>query len=296
MKIETTTFFSDGLKLSGTFYWPDDAGPGPHPLVVPCSGFTGLNAIHPARFARYLTARGQACFGFDYRGFAGSEGPRGRVLLEEQARDIIHAATFAAADPRVDAARLVLLGWGMGGGLVIDAARTLRDIAGLVCVNGFYVGARVQRAHRGEDGLRAFEERAAAERAHRVATNDDHETDPFDLYPLDEQSRRYVDNVLRKAPNYDAQPYSWRLADSLLRFDVEAHAPRLAAPLLVCHGEKNALHPPAEATAFHAAYGGPKDLYWIPDAGHTEFMADDNPTFQALAARIADWLNGPLAA
>jgi len=290
MRIETTTFLSDGLRLSGTFYWPDAPGRGPDAIVVVCSGFTGLNAIHPARFARYLTARGHACFGFDYRGFAASEGASGRVLLEEQARDIVHAATFAAADARVDGSRLALLGWGMGGGLVVEAARTFRELDGLACVNGFYVGARVQRAHRGEAGLRTFERQAAAERTRRVTSGEDRETDPFDLYPLDAQSRHYVDNVLRKTPGYEARSCSWQLADSLLRFDVEAHASRLDVPLLVCHGERNALHLPAEAASFHAAYGGPKELYWIPDAGHTEFMADDHPTFLALGARIAQWL------
>jgi len=294
MKIEDATFFSDGLKLSGSFYWPDGAGDGPHPVVIPCSGFTGLNAIHPARFARYLTARGHACFGFDYRGFASSEGPRGRVLLEEQARDIEHAAAFAAGDPRVGP--IILLGWGMGGGLVADAARSLRGLAGLCCVNGFYVGARVQRAHRGEDGLSGFERRVAEERVHRARTGEDRETDPFDLYPLDDQSRRYVDTVLRKTEDYDAQPYSWQLAESLLRFDVEAFAPSLRLPLLVCHGEQNRLHPVEEARSFHEAYGGEKELYWIPEAGHTEFMADDNPTFLALAGRIEEWVAARFAA
>jgi pimeloyl-ACP methyl ester carboxylesterase len=183
----------------------------------------------------------------------------------------------------------------MGGGLVIDAARSLPGLVGLVCVNGFYVGARVQRAHRGEEGLRAFGRRMAKERDDYATTGEEHETDPFDLYPLDRESRAYVDDVLCKTKDYDARPYAWHLADSLLRFDVEAHAPRLDLPLLVCHGERNTLHPTVEAQALYDAWGGPKELYWIPGAGHTEFMRDDHPTFLRLAARIEDWLRTRLA-
>lgn len=291
MTEERTRCFSDGLRLSGTFFWPDGpVGDTPRPLVVACSGFTGLCSIHPARFARYLTARGHACFGFDYRGFAESEGTPGRVLLEEQVRDIIHAVAFAAADPRVDARRIVLLGWGMGAGLVLDAARILPGIIGIIAANGFYNGRRFQHAHRGDDGLRSFCEQVDAERADRARTGQATEVDPFDIYPLDPQSREYVDRVLRKTAGYEAERYSMELADSLLRWDVEAYAGQMDVPLLVAHGRENRLHPPAEAESLYAAYAGPKSIYWIEQAGHTEFMHDDNPRFQALGARIAEWL------
>ena len=62
------SFHSDGIPLSGAFYLPDSGIDRRAPLVVPCSGFTGLRRIHPERFARSLTARGYACFAFDYRG------------------------------------------------------------------------------------------------------------------------------------------------------------------------------------------------------------------------------------
>jgi len=291
MRTETTTFFSDGLALSGAFFTPDDDGPNiAGPIVIPCSGFTGLRDIHPARFARFLTARGHRCFGFDYRGFADSEGPRGRVLLEEQVRDIVHAAAFVAGDERVDARRIVLLGWGMGAGLVLDAARLVRGVVGVAAVNGFYNGDRVQRAHRDPDAYERFLRTVDEERTARAQTGRAGQTDPFDIYPLDPQSRRYVDEVLRRAEGYDAEPYSYELADSLLRWNVEAHAPNMRIPLLVAHGDKNRLHPVDAATSLFEAWAGPKELFWLENAGHTEFMHDDDPKFQALGARIERWL------
>lgn len=290
MRTEATDFFSDGLKLGAEFHWPDEASVAPQPMVIACSGFTGLRHIHPARFARHLTERGLACFGFDYRGFADSEGPRNRVLLEEQVRDIIHAVGFVSGDDRVDASRIILLGWGMGAGLVIDAARGLPGVIGIVAANGFYNGARVQRAHRGEEGYRAFVVRVDEERRRRCRSGQAEQTDPFDIYPLDAQSRTYVDDVLRKTPGYEADAYSFELAESLLRWDVEAPAREMKVPILIAHGDENQLHPVAEAESLHRTYGGPKALFWLAGAGHTEFMHDDDPRFIKLGGRVADWI------
>jgi len=292
MQIEETHLYSDGLKLAAKFFLPDEpAGDGPRPIIIPCSGFTGLMDIHPARFARYLTQHGYCCFGFDYRGFGASEGPRGRVILDEQVRDIIHATAFAEADERFHENRVVLLGWGMGGGLILDAARELLGVYGLIAVNGFYSGKRVQAAHRTPDEYLAFRDQTRQAYRDRARSGTVDATDPFGLYPLDAQSREYVDNVLRQAPNYDTESYSAELADSLLRWEPEAYAPQMRTPLLIAHGTRNALHPYTEAEHLFSAYGGPKDLYWIEGVGHTEWMLDDNPTFQALGRRLVAWLD-----
>lgn len=295
MQSEQTHLFSDGLRLGASFFWPDDLDTSKrHPMVIACSGFTGLRHIHPARFARFLTKRGQPCFSFDYRGFADSEGPRHRVLLEEQVRDIIHATAYVAGDQRVDASRLILLGWGMGGGLVIDAARQLPSVIGIIAVNGFYDGPRVQLSHRGEAGYHEFCQRVADERRQRSRAGTATEADPFHIYPLDPQSRDYVDKVLRRTPGYQAERYSFELADSLLRWAPEAYAGRMHLPLLIAHGEQNQLHPTSEAESLYSSYGGPKELFWIEGAGHTEFMHDDNPKFQSLGGRVADWIEARL--
>lgn len=291
MRTEEITFFSDGLKLSGAFHMPDDFDASiEHPLVMPCSGFTGLRRIHPERFARYLTARGYLCFSFDYRGFGDSEGVRRRVILEEQVRDVLHAVGYVEGDPRVNANRLILLGWGMGAGVVLDAARELLGVVGLIAVNGFYSGKRVQQSHHTTKGFLEFRDHVRADYSERARSGAIRWEDPFLFYPLDEDSRRYVDEVLRRQPGYDVETYSGELADSLLRWYPEAHAPQMRTPLLIAHGARNALHPATEAEALFSAYGGPKELYWIENAGHTEWMFDDNPHFQELGARLVRWL------
>lgn len=291
MQTDEVTFYSDGLKLNGAFHLPDDfEASNPRPLVMPCSGFTGLRQIHPERFARYLTNHGYLCFSFDYRGFGSSEGIRRRVILEEQVRDVLHAVGYAETDPRIHADRLILLGWGMGAGVVLDAARELLGVVGLIAVNGFYSGKRVQQCHHTTKGFLEFRDRVRTEYASRARSGQIRWDDPFDYYPLDEDSRQYVEEVLRRQPGYDVEQYSGELADSLLRWYPEAHAAYMRTPLLIAHGTRNALHPMTEAEALFSAYGGPKELYSIEGAGHTEWMFDDNPHFQALGARIVQWL------
>jgi len=295
VRTEETHLFSDGWRLGASFFWPDHLDTTTaRPMVIACSGFTGLRHIHPARFARYLTGCDQPCFGFDYRGFADSEGPRHRVLLEEQVRDVIHAAAYVGGDERVDASRLIILGWGMGAGLALDAARQLPGVVGIIAVNGFYDGRRVQLHHRGDAGYREFCHRVDADRRNRSRTGVATEADPFDIYPLDPQSQMYVDTVLRQAPGYSAEDYSFEMADSLLGWVPEAYADRMDVPLLIAHGDQNRLHPASEAESLYRAYGGPKELFWIGGAGHTEFMHDDDPKFKALGAHIAGWIEARL--
>ena len=101
-----------------------------------CSGFQGLKTIHPARFARAFTARGYTCFGFDDRGYGTSEGESGTV--DEFIRDIANALSSLSVHPAARDRKIVLMGWGMGAGMILEASRVAPCIAALVAMNGFY--------------------------------------------------------------------------------------------------------------------------------------------------------------
>jgi pimeloyl-ACP methyl ester carboxylesterase len=288
MKEERVAFTSDGLKLDASIYRGGGAPDAAMPAVITCSGFQGFNATHPARFARALTPRGYTCFGFDYRGFAASEGVQGAVHLEEQIRDIVNAVRYvrSALRPRT----LVLAGWAMGGGLVLEAARVAEGIDALVVMNPIADAIRVQRALRGEAGYRTFRAWLDEERARLVAGGEPRKVDPFDIYPLDPETRRYCDDVLAKNPEFGQSVFP-SFADSLLQLAPESRIDHLAStPLFLAHGDRNALHPPEEARSLLARYPGPKEMYWVPDAGHTEWMLDDDPKFVALVNALDAWM------
>src|SRR5699024_4166107 len=78
------SFYSEGYLLQGTLYLPDDLKEGEkRPAIIPNSGYNGFNQFYPRMFAKKLTQSGYICLGFDYRGFADSEGERGRAILSE---------------------------------------------------------------------------------------------------------------------------------------------------------------------------------------------------------------------
>jgi uncharacterized protein len=291
MREEVHGFFSDRLRLEGKFFLPDEVpSDGQLPLVVPCSGFTGLMDLHPARFARALTRAGLVCFGFDYRGFGESEGERGRVILEEQVRDIQHAVAYAATDERVDPDRIFLLGWGMGAGLVLAAGRHLPGVRGLVCLNGFYSGRRLYESEHDPPEMEELYREIRDDRRRRAVTGEVRWADPFGFYLLDPVSAAYVNEVLRPNPAYRAERYSFELADSLLNWEPDVYAPTYRIPLLIGHGTENHLHTVEEAWRLFVTYGGLRELHWLEDAGHTEWMRDDNETFQALCRKLVSWI------
>jgi len=292
MKEKQIWFYSDGLKLQGTFYYPD-AGQADEtkPDIVVCSGFMGLNNIHPARFARALTEKGYACFGFDYRGFAQSEGTPGRVLLEEQIRDIENAAIFVSMQKKIPDKKTVLIGWGMGAGLVLEAAYAVPDLAGIVSINGFYNGFRFLKEYRSEAQFKELMAWLQQQRFEEVTTGKSVRVDPFIIYPLDEVTRGYVDEVLFKTDGFGGD-VDIGFAYSLLRYNPEGQLEDLVpdVPLLVVHGENNRLHPLSEAKSLYRKYPGDKTLHIIPRAGHTEWMCDDCKPFQTLVATLLKWL------
>jgi pimeloyl-ACP methyl ester carboxylesterase len=288
---EPTHFFSDELKLDASFFFPPGgAAPPDRPVVIPCSGFMGLKTIHPERFARVLAPLGYPCFTFDYRGFGRMRIVGGKVVVDEQVRDIVHAISYVAGDPRMRDRRMVLLGWGMGGGLVLEASPIAHNVDGLICVNGLYDAIRVQRAVRGEAGWRRFRAWFEQQQIAAARSGETIEVDPFDIYPLDPVTKTYVDGPLNASPGFGGTVH-FSFAESLLGFAPERKIGHLAdVPLLIVHGEDNRLHPLGEAESLYAAYPGPKDRFWVPGAGHTEWMYDDHPTFRRVADRITRWL------
>lgn len=298
MKEEKTYFYSDGIKLDASYFYPDTYENGQEskedskkPIIIMCSGFLGLKNIHPERFARGLTDLNFTLFGFDYRGFGESGGERGKVLVEDQISDIANAVSFVNVKAKEQKRKVFLAGWGMAGGMILDAIRLTDGVSGLIAMNGFFHAIRVQKELRGEKGWNKFYKYFKEKRAEYTRTGEVENIDPFDVYPLDKKSRQYVDEVLYKNPDFGLK-YVWhRFGDSLLQFEPEADLDHLKdIPIFIAHGEKNELHPPTEPKALYKKYPGKKELYWMKKAGHTEWMFDTNKTFVMLVGNLDQWL------
>lgn len=290
MRETPTSFFSDGLRLTGTIYEPDTPSSGPRPAVIVASGYLGLNAICPRLFAGPLTEAGFTVFGFDYRGTGESEGVSGRILLHEEVRDIINAVTHLRLQEGVDPERIALLGWGMGAGIVVEAAAYDQRVAAVLALNGFYNGRRFLMYRHGPEGFERVLQTVEEDRVLRVTTGRGRFSNPYEVYPLDDATYAEVRLRLEPVPRY-GPPTAVELAESLLMFEPEALVDRIAPrPLFIGHGKDNALHPAAEAEALLSRALEPKTVYWI-DGKHNDFMHHEHPQFRALVSAMVEWLH-----
>lgn len=171
MKTRYVEFYAKGEKIVGTVYLPDNYTEGTKlPCIIPCSGYTGINAAYPALFARLFTQHGYAALGFDYRGWAPSEGKVGWTTGEDWYFDIYAAYVFAAQQPEIDAANIGLFGWGFSAHVVLKLAADYPEIKAVGCGNGVYNGDRRLRTMLTMDDYNAMREVARQDRIKRTLT------------------------------------------------------------------------------------------------------------------------------
>ncbi|MHA6670157.1 alpha/beta hydrolase [Homoserinimonas sp. A447] len=282
-------FFSSRLRLDADLYLPDDDGTGaPYPVIIPCSGYQGLKVIHPERFARTLGPRGFAVLAFDYRGFGLSEGERGRLIPQEWAEDVRAAVDRVSAHPDIDANRIGLLGWGLGGGVVVYEAGDDERVKAVACCNGIADGYESTHKMHDEVSWNSLLTRVQEDRGNRSKNGRSEITDPWDIVRLnlDPRTDGYVGETLYQAPGFGSG-VTLESADRLLQFQPREQVAKLSPrPLLVVHGTDNQLHKVEEAQLMYDSAQEPKELMLLEGRGHTEWMFDDNPTFQSVVDRL----------
>ena len=284
MVSRSVTFFSESLRLDGDLLSPERAGR--RPAIVALSGYQGLKGVHPARFARALVPAGYVCLAFDYRGFGASEGPRGRLVPQEQVEDARAAVSFLAAQPEVDPERIGLLGWALGGGVAIASAADDPLVRAVAAANPIGDGARSVRFMHDEVSWGELHAAIAEDRARRAVEGASRLVPTFDVVRLDEVTRRYVDEELYREPGFGAD-VTLESTELLLRFRPELVVDRIAPrPLLLIHGAQNRLHSPEESRELFRRAGDPKELVLLEGAGHCEWMYDDHPMFLRLVAIV----------
>jgi fermentation-respiration switch protein FrsA (DUF1100 family) len=288
------SFYSEGCKLDGTIYLPDDYQVGEkRPAIIPNSGYQGFNEFYPKLFARNLTEAGYVCLGFDYRGFAKSEGVQGRVILDEQVEDIKNAITFLQTQEEVDPNQIGLIGWGMGGSNVVRVAASDDRVKAVAALNGFYVGERWLKSIHPYVEWVEIKKVVAEDRIHRVTTGSSQYEDPFIHYPLDPATNDYVQKELAPLSPFGKKT-QLQFTDSIIHLNVEKVVQDINCPLFIGHGKDNLLHPLEESLSLYEAATEPKQLYII-EGKHNDFMYHEHPVFQSLVAELKQFFSANLA-
>lgn len=128
-KIESVRYPSEGIITSGLLAVPK-SGAAPYPAVVICHGYyppanywQGLGTLDTIES---LAAEGFVVFVPDYRGFPPSEGQHAYPHPGEIV-DVVQGVVSLSMHPKVDAKRIGLIGYSMGGGFALQAAEILGE-------------------------------------------------------------------------------------------------------------------------------------------------------------------------
>lgn len=145
---ETITIWSDGVRMAGDLWKPEDlAADAKRPAVLMVHGWGGLKSHLNQAYAPQFAALGYIVLTFDYRGWGESDGKLIRVgdkpkdtsadftlkvrevrtIVDplDQLEDIRAAHAYLVGEPQVDGDRLAVWGSSLGGGLALQTAATL---------------------------------------------------------------------------------------------------------------------------------------------------------------------------
>ncbi|HEX3247541.1 MAG TPA: alpha/beta fold hydrolase [Chloroflexota bacterium] len=157
------TFYSDAIQLVGYLHEPAPLAPSEQrPAVLVCHGFGASQDRVLPEVAAHLASQGYIALTIDYRGFGESQGPRWRMIPQEQVVDIRNALTYLETLPIVDRGTLGLWGTSFGGANAAYVAAVDKRVACTVSVVAVGNGERwirsLRRAWEWRDLKRELEE------------------------------------------------------------------------------------------------------------------------------------------
>ena len=130
---EEITFHNGDVTLKGTLTIPDT--PGKHPAIILVHG-SGPERRPGGHWTHFFARQGVAYFYFDKRGAGASTGDWNRASLEDLAGDVLAAVQALKGNPRLDPARIGLIGHSNGGWVAPLAASQTKDVAFLIVKSG----------------------------------------------------------------------------------------------------------------------------------------------------------------
>jgi pimeloyl-ACP methyl ester carboxylesterase len=303
MQTRDVEFFSGGTRLAGMIQSPSDFKPDDRRgVVVVCSGLHGLKEWVPARWWPQIVDAGYHCFAFDYRGFGTSDGPRGRMIPREEIDDVRAALSFLQQQPEIDPDRIALIGWGLGGGIVVATAAEDPRVKAVVCANGAGDYGRTVRDAVAYPQWLQWQEMLGADRVQRSLTGKSTMVDyRWITHPLEDNSAYQDQNQFSKdlaaIGRKPSEQFTLETCEAYCAFRPEDVVGKIAPrPLLIVHGGKNEFMPVDEALRLRERAGPVADLRIIPNALHLEMIEFESPFRKSVVGGVVEWLQAKLPA
>ncbi len=288
MSNETVSFYSEGVRLGGNLFLPDDLRPGERRAgVVLCHGYTGVRDLYLPDNARVLNQAGYVVLTFDYKGWGDSEGPKSRLSPYGRVMDSQAALTFLGAQPMVDPDRLGLYGTSYGGATVVWTAAVDPRVKCVVSVVGVGHGQRWMRSVRRPDEYHDLMARSAADRVRRTLSGGSEFVDRNTVLLPDRQSAELAAAARRGNPGAVGEiPLEY--VDDTLGFHPEWVVDKIAPrPVLFITASEDRLVPPEESEALYRRAGEPKKLVTLRGWGHYEVYTGE--AFRQVMAETLAW-------
>ena len=282
------TFYSEGCKLVGDVYNPDDLQPGETRAgIVLCHGYTGVKDLYLPDNARVLNEAGYIVMTFDYKGWGESAGARSRLAPYSRVADVQAAITFLGTLPEVDAGRLGIYGTSYGGATVVWVGAIDPRVTCIVSVVGIGHGARWLRSVRRPDEWYDLLDRARADRCQRALTGESTFVERNEILLPDRQSAELAAAARRLNPAA-VSTIPLEYVDDTLGFNPEWVVDKIAPrPILFITTDNDRLVPPEESKHLYAQAGEPKKLVVLKGYGHYEVYVE--PAFSEVMAATLDW-------
>ena len=292
------SYYSDGVKIGGILYEPDNVEDNSCPGVVLCQGMAGVKEwFWFPTIGRNFAELGWVTLIWDYRGVGESEGEPGHLSPLEQASDIHNALTYLEIHPKVDPDKLALIGWSFGGGMVPYVAGVDERVKASVSVVGWGDGYRWLR-----DLRRYYEwvdllEQIDSDRKARVLGAKSEVFPPGHiLAPSMDDAHIEVEKKLKTIPemeNLISTPWSLATAEMILEFKpmdvVDRISPR---PIFYIVAERDTRCPADQVIEMYDRTKEPKKLWAIPGIGHHNVYLE--PYQSQVMEAITTWLKEQL--
>jgi uncharacterized protein len=217
MKQREVHFYSEGCKLVGDYFLPDDLKPGEkRPGIVLCHGYSGIRPLILPDYAKVFVAAGFPCLTFDYRGFNGSEGPKWRIQALEQVDDIRNAITYLQAQPEVNPDQIGIWGTSNGGAHIVYVAGIDQRVKAAVGQVGYGDGARLLMDIRSPEERKQLLDTLAKDRTQRVLTGKGGAADTASLL-ASPQTKAFFAEALKAMPDFYCE-IPWQSAEATMEY------------------------------------------------------------------------------
>ena len=236
---------------------------------------------------RYLASSGFMALTFDYRGFGESEGPRWRMIPQEQVKDISSAITFLQLQDSVDGDQIGLHGISFGGANVCYVASVDRRVRCLVSIVGVGCGEKWLRGLRRTWEWKAFLKELQDDRKHRVVHGASRIVERLHIMLPDPDSAEMIRLTQTRYPDTCTE-MPLETAEAVINFhpqEVMKQAPPENALFIVA--EEDDLVPDYNTRELYQAAAEPKKWVVLEGCGH--YQAYGSPYFETVMAESTAW-------